>query len=351
MTHSEANISEKISDHRIVPQISIIVPVYNVAPYLPQSLASIADQSFIDWECIIVDDGSTDSSAEICDEFAAKDRRFKTIHKQNGGVSDARNAALDIAKGNYIAFVDPDDWVEPDYLETLLQLAKKYNADVVQCGFRREFTNHSHSKPLTHQEKSVNHDEAMLGLLSPYKIPTLLWNKLFRREVISQHFPKGLNYEDAYIIPVWFRNVKSVALTPQLLYHYRMRKKSITRIGIANNHYNFVTACANLGKTVNQEVPHLFDANALNIYLYKILIAGAKTIARKEPDVTTRREVIKKLSRDLTNLKGDVRKRLGLKLRFRGYLLAKKPVAFEKLMRFVNKFDIHSKFRTSQHFD
>ena len=342
---------EKTTDpERNIPEISIIVPVYNVERYVEKCLDSISGQSFKDWECIVVDDGSVDNSGLICDKYSV-DNRFIIIHRENGGVSEARNTALKSSKGRYIAFVDPDDWIEPNYLEKLYHLSIKNDADVVQCGFSREFTNHSHNKHLTDKEKVVGHEEAMLGLLSPYKIPTLLWNKLFRREVISQDFPVDLTYEDAYIIPVWFRNVKKVVLTPDILYHYRNRKGSITKCGVAQNHYNFVISCINLGDMVHKEVPDRFDLDARNRYVYKIMISGAKTIARKESIIDKRREIIKKLSQELRQINSFGIKEIGLKLWLRGKMLKESPVFFEKIMRGVNKFDLHSKFRKSHLFE
>ena len=113
------------------PKISVIVPVYNVERYLRKCLDSIIAQTFSDWECICVDDGSPDNSGKILDEYAAKDKRFVIIHKENGGVSSARNAGLDMARGEYITFCDSDDWIEKETYEVAYMNAKKNNADIV----------------------------------------------------------------------------------------------------------------------------------------------------------------------------------------------------------------------------
>lgn len=107
------------------PKISIIVPVYNVEKYIRRCLDSIAGQTFTDWECICVDDGTPDASGKICDEYAQKDGRFVVIHKENGGVSSARNVGLDVAKGEYVTFCDSDDWVEKEMLEVFYNTALK----------------------------------------------------------------------------------------------------------------------------------------------------------------------------------------------------------------------------------
>ena len=116
--------------------ISIIVPVYNVEQYLDDCLISIINQTYKNIEIILIDDGSTDKSGKICDEYAKKDSRIIVIHKENGGVSSARNAGLRIAKGAYIGFVDPDDWIAEDMYEVLYSNAKKYDADVSVCKYK-----------------------------------------------------------------------------------------------------------------------------------------------------------------------------------------------------------------------
>ena len=123
---------------KALPKISVIVPVYNTARYLARCLDSIAAQTFADWECICVDDGSTDESGAMLDAYAAKDSRFVVLHQENGGVSRARNAGLDAARGEWIAFVDSDDWVEPETYELAWNAAQTHGADLVQWDFLSE---------------------------------------------------------------------------------------------------------------------------------------------------------------------------------------------------------------------
>lgn len=125
--------------------ISIIVPVYNVENYLSRCLESILLQSFPDWECILIDDGSSDNSGKICDEYAQQDDRFIVIHQQNSGVSAARNAGLDIAKGQWFSFVDSDDWIGSNFLEELYNSAKSSDVELVECGYWREVSENNRS--------------------------------------------------------------------------------------------------------------------------------------------------------------------------------------------------------------
>lgn len=126
-----------ISISKVELAISIIVPVYNVEKYLNRCLDSILNQTFTDFELILVDDGSTDNSGIICDEYKTKDNRIKVIHKENGGLSSARNAGLDIARGRYIGFVDSDDFISKDMYQILYNEAEKNKADMIMCEFKK----------------------------------------------------------------------------------------------------------------------------------------------------------------------------------------------------------------------
>ena len=147
------------------PLISIIIPVYNVAPFLSQCIQSVLDQTYTHLEVIIVDDGSTDESPAICDKFAKLDTRIKVIHKKNGGLSDARNAGLDIASGDFIGFVDSDDWIENDMYETLYNLLNKYQADISACAHYIEYGTKTKAVFESKEIITFNHKDAMMALI------------------------------------------------------------------------------------------------------------------------------------------------------------------------------------------
>ena len=129
-------------------EISIIVPIYNVEEYLCKCLDSIVNQTYTDYELILIDDGSTDDSGKIADEYSSKDDRITVIHKKNSGVSDARNRGLENASGKYICFIDADDWIEVSYLEELLLLAKSNDADIAMCSYLKNSGNLSITQPV-----------------------------------------------------------------------------------------------------------------------------------------------------------------------------------------------------------
>ena len=211
------------------PKVSIIVPVYNVEKYLRQCLDSILAQTFTDWECILVDDGSTDDSGKICDEYAEEDSRISTIHQVNKGSSVARNAGLAKSKGIYLSFIDSDDWVENNYLERLLETAKLYKSDMVICSFYRNFSN---GKTLVAQNRPTENKgikiimESLEGTLHAG-----LWNKLIKRSLFSDNnilFPKYNYYEDMNVTIRLANSTDSVSYCSDVLYHYRINMFSQT---------------------------------------------------------------------------------------------------------------------------
>lgn len=182
--------------------ISVIVPIYNVEKYLRKCIDSILNQTYSNLEIILVDDGSPDGCSKICDEYALKDKRIIVIHKINGGLSSARNAGLDIAKGDYIAFVDSDDWIEPNMYEEMLSFMQSEQLDLVECGIN--LISDSKQKLFKQQPNIIiTGKEALRKHLDPYgksnqMLPRVaVWSKLFKRSFWTQNrFPEGQIHED-----------------------------------------------------------------------------------------------------------------------------------------------------------
>lgn len=208
--------------------ISVIVPIYNVEPYLRRCVDSLLGQTYADFEVILVDDGSPDNCGAICDMYEARDDRVRVIHKPNGGLSDARNAGLEIARGEYIAFVDSDDWVTPDYLERMLEAMQQTGADICECGILR--TCGEENIPSEASGTSVVYDteKAMKELICDGTFHQYVWNKLYRRKVIGDNlFPKGKTNEDEFWTYRVFGNASQVVKIPDVLYFYLQRPGSI----------------------------------------------------------------------------------------------------------------------------
>jgi glycosyltransferase involved in cell wall biosynthesis len=201
--------------------ISIIVPVYNAAPYIHRCLNSIISQTYNDWECILVDDGSKDGSGAICDEYVLKDKRFRVFHKINEGVSRARQTGLNHAIGEFVIHADPDDWVELDWLECLYKKIIDSNADMVICDFERIYKNKT--VYYCQQPTSLANNDILKDFLNG-KLWGCSWNKLIRRKCfvdyhISFH-PEMNLWEDLYVMCLLVSKGIKVEYIPKSLYHY-----------------------------------------------------------------------------------------------------------------------------------
>lgn len=210
-------------------KISVIVPVYKVEPYFRKCLDSIVNQTYRNLEIILVDDGSPDNCGVICDEYAARDERIKVIHKENGGVASARNAGLDAATGDYIGWVDSDDWIEADMFEYLLRGAQEHGADIAVCG-RMEVYPDRQVFMGWEQETILGQEEAMGLLLEDRALRNYLCDKLWRRELFQDVvFPEGRNFEDIAVTYRLFEKADKVVCLPKCKYFYLQRGDGIVR--------------------------------------------------------------------------------------------------------------------------
>lgn len=203
-------------------KLSIIVPVYKVEKYLRRCLDSIKSQIFTDFECILVDDGSPDSSGKICDEYAKKDTRFHVIHKANGGVSSARNAGLDAANGEWIGFVDADDWIDSHLYKEVFELAQDNNADLVQ--YNMDFFSGTRNWKNAETKKSGNFNI----LNSPTYFEPSMWAKVFKKTFAHNlRFPENIALsEDRLFSLQVYLACKNCFYTDKIFYHYFARENS-----------------------------------------------------------------------------------------------------------------------------
>lgn len=210
--------------------VSIIVPIYNVEEYLNECINSILHQSYKNLELILVDDGSPDNCGKLCDEYAKSYKNIKVIHRINEGLSSARNAGIDAAEGDYFAFVDSDDCIHPDYLQTLVALAVEYNADLTCCDYVQG--ENCVWKNLTKTTITVrNGDEVIDNMFINDTVITVVWNKLYKRDFFTKlklRYPDGKIYEDMVLTPQILSHTKRMIITNKPLYFYRVRKDSIT---------------------------------------------------------------------------------------------------------------------------
>lgn len=209
------------------PKISVIVPVYNVEKYLRRCIDSILAQTFTDFELLLIDDGSKDQSGEICDDYAESDKRFVVIHQENHGVSKTRQKALDMVSTDYVAFIDPDDYIEKDYLEKLYNAADKTNADLVWCDYVENRLNSDTVHPCDLSDKS--RVGLLRGILDS-KFSAVLWNKLFRVSIIKDNnicFEASLKTaEDILFVSKFICHSSRFSYVNNALYNYNMSNEN-----------------------------------------------------------------------------------------------------------------------------
>lgn len=212
-------------------KISVIIPIYNQEKYLEKCLSSIMVQTYPYLEVLMVDDGSTDRTEEICKEFQSRDIRFKHIRQKNAGVAAARNKGLDSATGDIIGFIDPDDWVEPNFYERLMELYHQSNADIVSCG-RLEVFNEDDKADLNQKYEVEYCDtvQALALLAENQKVKSHLWNRIYRPKVFDNlRFEEDRVYEDIWILHQVFAKAEKFLFTEEPLYYYRQHPLSIVR--------------------------------------------------------------------------------------------------------------------------
>ena len=211
------------------PLVSIIVPIYKVEPYLRRCLDSIVNQTYTNLEIILVDDGSPDGCPQICDEYAVKDNRIVVIHKENGGLSDARNAGLDICKGEYISFVDSDDYVDQNYIESLIEPTKKGSFDFIIADYQSS----NEKKDSTHlscKDGPIQDNLTIICIYCNQQYPPSAWAKLYEFSFLKEnqfHFQKGLLFEDQLWSCTLARSAKNIYIIHKQIYHYTTRTDSI----------------------------------------------------------------------------------------------------------------------------
>lgn len=303
------------------PKISIISPVYNVEKYICRCVDSIIAQTFTDWELILVDDGSPDTSGTICDQYASQDSRIRVIHKQNGGVSAARQTGLDASQGEYVIHADPDDWVEPTMLEELYAKAKAEDADMVICDY---YTNSGDRQVLNVQSPTDVSDNAQIIRDLLQQLHGSCCNKLVRRVCYSKYdirFPEGINYcEDQLTIVRLLSYPLKVTYLNKAFYHYFDNPNSITR-NYQRQQYNTRRYYADL---LEQYLPSSINKIIIRKVRFDIFVEAVihNVLTKEEIDF------------GLSNYKKEI-KTLGLRWRL-GFLFISRgmTVLAHKLLRF-----------------
>ncbi|WP_053992545.1 glycosyltransferase [Mangrovimonas sp. TPBH4] len=258
------------------PKISIIVPVFNVEKYLHRCVDSIINQSFQNLEIILINDGSLDGSGLICDIYSQLDNRVLVIHQKNQGLSGARNSGLNIASGNYIGFVDSDDWVEKDMFKTMLQALKKYDADIVECNLLE--TTGTVRSSFRYDSVLIIEDrlQALRRIVKNQNFS--VWRRLYTKKSLENiFFVKGKNSEDVYFTYQVFKQIKKSVYLSSKFYNYFIGDESITRGAYKIKTLDSIDAALYLYERVQKEEDIELKL-ITRIFLLKILLYNYKML-------------------------------------------------------------------------
>lgn len=241
--------------------ITVIIPVYNVEKYLDRCADSVLKQTYGNLEIILVNDGSKDGSGALCEKLARKDSRIQVIHKENGGLSSARNAGIDIAKGEYLSFVDSDDWIEEDALEALLTLAVEENAPIA-CAGRYDVDSESGEKTIglcPPKKETVSSEEFLSRLLHYDNCDSSACDKLFHKSLFREHrFPLGKRSEDVAVMYRIIHQAGRVAMLNRPLYNYFHRSGSISTT-LSSNLFHSLEHTVDINLFVKETYPSIAD--------------------------------------------------------------------------------------------
>lgn len=319
--------------------ISVIIPVYNVEDYLHYAIESLGKQTYKNFEIILVNDGSTDDSGKLCDDYSEKYSNVRVFHKENGGLSDARNFGVQKAKGEFITFLDPDDYLEAYSLELLASVQKQHNCDIVSTRVKATelynvYSNHSLTeediKNVIVMDRDVFLEEAFYD-----KVATVsACGKLYRKSILEIPFPKGRIYEDLYIISEHVEKANKIVHTPIQIYNYYKRQGSIVNSKFTSKQYDFFDAIAYNRQVIREKFNNVDKlVTAINakevIGSFKIIGSAYKTSIS---DVYNIRKIIKENSSDILRNK---RIRYTFKMKYMLFILS--PYMFNIIKRFVFK--------------
>lgn len=274
--------------------ISVIIPVYRVEQYLDQCIASVTKQTYQQLEILLVDDGSPDQCGMMCDRWAKMDHRIKVIHKENGGLSEARNAGLDAANGAYISFVDSDDCIAPTMMEQLLAALKQESADIAECNYSI-FRNELPAEDDANYKMTTGYDmaEAMSLLLDERTFKYPVWNKLYRKEIFhSLRFETGKLHEDVFLTYQAFGLCKRLVKIETSLYYYRQRSGSIMESKFSVRNLDSLEARKKQFFYLKKNLPEL-SGKAQSQLLGNCLYLGQKAL--RNPDSAVTEDVIKRI--------------------------------------------------------
>lgn len=279
--------------------VSIIIPIFNVEAYLSKCISSISEQTYKNLEIILVDDGSTDKSYEICEEWARVDHRIVVIHKKNGGLSDARNAGLNKAKGEYVSFIDSDDFIHPKMIQILLTACIEYASEIAICGYK-DVIDDNPTMGIENCAKytTFSSEEAFDGFLENRDGNFVVaWNKLYSKNLFNDlRYPKGKIHEDCFTTYRLLLRAKKVVYVDKILYFYRYRPGSIMRVTDVEREYDIVEAYDEIKRFIQNSYSKKFDMAECQYILANLSVINKAKRYSDNPKINICRKNIKNSS-------------------------------------------------------
>lgn len=308
------------------PLISVILPIYNIEGYLPKCMESVFAQTYKNIEIIMVDDGSTDNCPSLCDMYKEKDPRVVVYHKSNGGLSDARNHGIEHANGLFITCIDPDDYVDVDYVEYLYKIAEKYKARMSICQHRVHYDNGDIKENGKAGDESINTDKCIERMLYHDVIDTSAWAKLYHKELFeSVSYPKGKIFEDIATTYALMLQCDHIAVGYESKYNYIFHNNSIVNGAFKRSKFDLVEMTDKMAKDVLTVYPRL-DKAVLRRRVYARISTLNQMLSAKGYD-TERKELIEFIKKNrgtiLINSKAPKRDKVALNLLTINYQLYK----------------------------
>ncbi len=284
------------------PLISVIVPIYNVEKYLCKCIDSIISQTYNNIEIVLVDDGSTDNSGEMADDYARKDRRIIVIHKENGGLSSARNEGIKRSKGEWLAFVDSDDYIDDNFINSLYNAVCNNNADMATCNLRPFSNDGLHLKKTPHfPHGCLSGTDAVNDMLKNRR-PAYIWLSLYRRNLFAKNnisFPDGRNYEDISTKIKLLYSANKVVFIDKNLYYYLMRRDSITGEKFTPKRYDDYMFAINDARECLSKMNRGKGAKYIEYFVLYSLFTLLNYIARDNCKKTDNKRYWKQIRKDI----------------------------------------------------
>lgn len=275
-------------------KISIIMPVYNVGEYLPKTIESVLNQTFTDFELLLIDDGSTDNSGEICDEYAKKDERIRSFHKSNGGASTARNYGLDRAKADIIGFMDSDDLISENMYESLYRSLISNDADMSMCRLLDCYGGKIPQFEPCVKDEVFSQEEAIKEIFIAKRASVWPVNKLYKKTLFDNvRYPVGKITEDGYIILDLLSQCRRVVLVNDAVYYYMHRENSVTTTKFSSKNYSTIEAWERNYQIVKEKFPNVeYEAKMRVIWAYFNVLDKMADLTDPE-DIKKRKEFIR----------------------------------------------------------